>query len=82
MDGLDPPRGSVDLIGSEGAANSLTFRGALRAWRPRPCAGGLAVRSEMNRFGGARPSAAADFRREAHPRMEVEAEKARSVVEL
>ena len=65
MGDLDVPHGSVDLIWSEGAAYTLTFRGALRAWRPLLRAGGLAVVSELSWFGDERPAAAAENTRAA-----------------
>ena len=82
MGDLDLPCGSVDLIWSEGAAYTLTFRGALERWRPLLRAGGCAVVSEMGWFGDARPTAAAGFWSEAYPEMKAEAENVGAAAEL
>ena len=47
---LDWHAGTIDLIWSEGAAYNLTFKGALKKWRPLLVVGGIAVISEMNYF--------------------------------
>lgn len=50
MGNLDWEPGSIDLLWSEGAAYNLTFKGALKAWRPLMAANGIAVISEMSYF--------------------------------
>ncbi len=41
---------SIDLLWSEGAAYTITFEGALKAWRPLMAKNGIAVISEMSYF--------------------------------
>lgn len=74
MGSLDPGQHQFSLIWSEGAAYTLTFEGALRAWRPLLAEGGLAVVSEMCWFGDERPREAAAFWDEAYPGMAQEQE--------
>ncbi len=66
---LDDPPGSVDLVWSEGALYILGWAGGLRQWRPLLRPGGLLVASEATWLTDSRPTEAADFWREAYPRM-------------
>ena len=50
MGSLDWAPGSIDLLWSEGAAYSISFEGALKAWRPFLTHNGYAVISEMSYF--------------------------------
>jgi SAM-dependent methyltransferase len=61
--------GALDVIVSEGAAYSIGFAEALRAWRPLVRPGGGLVVSECVWFGAERPAAAAAFWAKAYPAM-------------
>ena len=74
MGSLDPREHRFALIWSEGAAYSLTFGGALRAWRPLLVPGGVAVVSELSWFGDERPPDAVSYWSQAYPAMAAEQE--------
>ncbi len=65
--------GSIDLLWSEGAAYSIGFGNALRAWRPLLAAGGIAVISEMNYFTGEPSPAVKDYMASVYPSIKTEA---------
>jgi serine/threonine-protein kinase HipA len=66
---LDDAPGSVDLIWSEGAIYFLGFGEGLRKWLPLLSPGGLLAASEATWLTDSPPLEAADFWREAYPRM-------------
>lgn len=74
MGRLDPAEHRFGLVWSEGAAYSLTFEGAMRAWRPLLPVGGVAVVSELCWFGADRPAAPRAFWEREYPAMATEAE--------
>ena len=70
---LDWPPASIDLLWSEGAAYSITFEGALEAWRPLLVDDGVAVISEMNYFSADVPHSLGRFMQNAYPGIKTEA---------
>lgn len=68
------PPGSVDLLWSEGAAWSLGFEAALKAWKPLLAKGGVAVVSEMSWFAPERPEPLAAWVGGIYPSMGSEEE--------
>lgn len=82
MAALDWPNASIDLLWSEGAAYSIGFRNALRAWYPLLAKGGLAVVSEMSWFNEAAPEPARDFWNSAYPGMGTEKENVARAAEV
>ncbi|MFY0526781.1 class I SAM-dependent methyltransferase [Archangium gephyra] len=66
---LEDAPGSVDLIWSEGAIYILGWGAGLRRWRPVLKEGGLLAASEATWLTDSPPAEAADFWREAYPRM-------------
>ncbi len=81
MGALDWPDGSIDLLWSEGAAYTLTFRGALERWRGLLVRDGIAAISEMSWFTDARPAPAAAFWAQEYPAMASEAENCKAAGE-
>ena len=67
---------TIDLIWSEGAAYTITFHGALTAWRPLLAPGGIAVISEMNYFSGRPPNTVKQYMRNAYPDIKTESKNA------
>jgi SAM-dependent methyltransferase len=65
---------TIDLLWSEGAAYNLTFKGALRAWRPLMAANGIAVISEMSYFTSEVPESVRVYWQRAYPAMGTESE--------
>jgi len=74
MGNLDWKRGSLDLLWSEGAAYSITFEGALKAWRPLMAPNGIAVISEMNYFTRDVPEPVKIFMQNTYPAINTEPE--------
>jgi len=72
MGALDWPRGSIDLLWSEGAAYNLGFEQALRRWRPLLAATGVAVISELSWFETDVPAEARAFWQAGYPGMATE----------
>lgn len=66
---LEDPPGSVDLIWSEGAIYFLGFGEGLRKWHPLLSSGGMLAATEATWLTDSPPAEAADFWREAYPRM-------------
>ncbi|MCB1741625.1 MAG: methyltransferase domain-containing protein [Gammaproteobacteria bacterium] len=64
---LDWPRGSIDLLWSEGAAYSIGFENALRVWRPLMAPRGVAVVSELSWFEDRIPDPLRSFWEDAYP---------------
>lgn len=73
---LDWPPETVDLIWSEGAAYTITFQGALEAWRPLLTLNGVAVISEMNYFSVDVSQEVRQFMKNAYPEIKTESENA------
>ena len=71
---LDWPAGEIDLLWSEGAAYSITFDGALKAWRPLLREGGIAVISEMNYFASPPDDAVRQYAESVYPGIKTETE--------
>ncbi len=80
MGKLDWEPGTIDLLWSEGAAYSITFKGALTAWRPFMAANGIAVVSEMNYFTGEVPEPVQDCMQMLYPDIKTEQENADIIV--
>lgn len=76
MGNLDWEPQSIDLLWSEGAAYSITFDGALNAWRPLMALEGVAVISEMCYFTHNVPEPLAAFMRNCYPGIKTETENA------
>ena len=76
MGNLDWKTESIDLLWSEGAAYNLTFKGALKAWRPLMSVNGIAVISEMSYFASEVPEPVKAYWKEAYPDMATESENA------
>ncbi|MCU7920277.1 MAG: methyltransferase domain-containing protein [Candidatus Thiodiazotropha sp. (ex Epidulcina cf. delphinae)] len=76
MGSLDWEPESIDLLWSEGAAYNLTFKGALKAWRPLMAANGIAVISEMNYFTSEVPEPVRVYMQNAYPTIGTESENA------
>ncbi|MDY6951894.1 MAG: class I SAM-dependent methyltransferase [Thermodesulfobacteriota bacterium] len=76
MGDLDWEPGTIDLLWSEGAAYSITFEGALKAWRPLMASHGIAVISEMNYFTRDVPEALKAFMQKAYPAIKTDEENA------
>jgi ubiquinone/menaquinone biosynthesis C-methylase UbiE len=74
MGSLDWKPETIDLLWSEGAAYNLTFKGALKAWRPLMAANGIAVISEMNYFTSEVPEPVRVYWQNAYPTMGTESE--------
>ena len=74
MGRLDWKPESIDLLWSEGAAYNLTFKGALKAWRPLMTANGIAVISEMSYFTDKVPESVRVYWQEAYPAIGTEPE--------
>ena len=70
---------SIDLLWSEGAAYNLTFKGALKAWRPLMAANGIAVISEMNYFTIEVAEPVRVYMQNAYPTIGTESENAGQV---
>lgn len=66
---LEDAPGGVDLIWSEGAIYVLGWGEGLRRWHPLLREGGLLAASEATWLTDSPPAEAADFWREAYPRM-------------
>lgn len=73
---LDWPPETVDLIWSEGAAYTITFKGALEAWRPLLTVDGVAVISEMNYFSAEVSEDVTQYMKNAYPEIKTESENA------
>jgi len=73
---LDWPAGSIDLLWSEGAAYTLTFAGALTAWRPLLAPGGVAAISELSWFMEDPPEPVREYWQNAYPAIGSESENA------
>ena len=71
--------GTVDLLWSEGAAYSITFDGALSAWRPFMADNGIAVISEMNYFTGEVPEPVQVFMEKLYPGIKTEQYNAEAI---
>jgi len=65
---------TIDLLWSEGAAYNLTFKGALKAWRPLMAANGIAVISEMSYFTSEVPESVRVYWQNAYPTIGSESE--------
>ena len=74
MGGLDWKSETIDLLWSEGAAYNLTFKGALKAWRPLMAANGIAVISEMSYFTSEIPESVRVYWQKAYPTIGTESE--------
>ena len=74
MGSLDWAPETIDLLWSEGAAYILTFRGALKAWRPLMAANGIAVISEMSYFTSDMPESVRAYWQNAYPDIGTESE--------
>lgn len=74
MGNLDWPKGSIDLLWSEGAAYNITFEGALKAWRPLLAANGIAAISEMSYFSDPPPEVVKQYMKNAYPDIKTETE--------
>ena len=72
MGKLDWEPGVIDLLWSEGAAYSITFKGALTAWRPFMADSGIAVVSEMNYFTPQVPEPVKDCMQMLYPEVQTE----------
>jgi len=73
---LDWPARSLDLLWSEGAAYTLTFAGALTAWRPLLAPGGVAAISELSWFMDDPPEPVREYWQNAYPAIGSESENA------
>lgn len=69
---LDWESETIDLLWSEGAAYSITFEGALKAWRPFMAANGVAVISEMNYFSNDVPQSVRQSMKNIYPGIKTE----------
>jgi ubiquinone/menaquinone biosynthesis C-methylase UbiE len=69
---LDWEPETIDLLWSEGAAYSITFEGALKAWRPFMAARGIAVISEMSYFSNDVPQSVAQYMKNIYPGIKIE----------
>lgn len=74
MGNLDWEPGSIDLLWSEGAAYSITFEGALKAWRPLLSNEGIAAISEMNYFSENTSDEIKQFMKNLYPGIKTEKE--------
>ena len=74
MGSLDWKPETVDLLWSEGAAYNLTFKGALKAWRPLMAVNGIAVISEMSYFTSEVPESVRVNWQNAYPTIGTESE--------
>ncbi len=74
MGNLDWEPGIIDLLWSEGAAYNITFKGALKAWRPLMAPNGIAVISEMNYFTSEVPEPVRNYWQNAYPTIGTESE--------
>ncbi len=74
MGSLDWKPETIDLLWSEGAAYNLTFKGALKAWRPVMAANGIAVISEMSYFTSEVPESVRIYWQNAYPAIGTELE--------
>ena len=74
MGSLDWIPETIDLLWSEGAAYNLTFKGALKAWRPLMAANGIAVISEMSYFTSEVPESVRVYWQNAYPTIGTESE--------
>ncbi len=74
MGRLDWEPGTIDLLWSEGAAYNLTFKGALKAWRPLMADNGIAVISELSYFTSEVPKPVRDYWQNAYPAIGTESE--------
>ena len=74
MENLDWEPETIDLLWSEGAAYSITFAGALKAWRPLLAAGGIAVISEMSYFSSDAPEIVRHYMKNAYPGIRTESQ--------
>lgn len=74
MGNIDLESGSIDLLWSEGAAYSITFEGALKAWRPLMASNGIAVISEMTYFTSDIPEPLSVFMQNVYPAIKTEPE--------
>ncbi|THB70005.1 MAG: class I SAM-dependent methyltransferase [Gammaproteobacteria bacterium] len=69
---LDWEPESIDLLWSEGAAYSITFDGALKAWRQLLAPGGIVVISEMTLFADQVPEAITEFMQKCYSAIKTE----------
>ena len=76
MGDLDWNPETIDLLWSEGAAYNLTFKGALKAWRPLMAANGIAVISEISYFTSEVPESVRVYWQDAYPAIGSESENA------
>jgi len=74
---LSWPAASIDLLWSEGAAYSLTFEGALKAWRPLMAPNGLAAISEISWFTKKVPEPVLKYWEKAYPAIASETENSK-----
>ena len=74
MGNLDWTPEFIDLLWSEGAAYNLTFKGALKAWRPFMAANGIAVISEISFFTNDVPKSVREYWQNAYPAIGTESE--------
>ena len=74
MKSLDWKPESIDLLWSEGAAYNLTFKGALKAWRPLMAPNGIAVISEIGYFTSEVPQSLKVYWQNAYPAIGTESE--------
>ena len=70
MNSMDFPEGSFDVIWSEGAANLMGLKNALRAWRPFLLPNGYLAISELVWFKQEVPPEIRDYFAELYPDME------------
>ena len=76
MGSLDWKPETIDLLWSEGAAYNLTFKGALKSWRPLMAVNGIAVISEMSYFTSEVPESVRIYWQNAYPTIGTESENA------
>ena len=76
MGNLDWKPETIDLLWSEGAAYNLTFKGALKSWRPLMAVNGIAVISEMSYFTSEVPESVRIYWQNAYPTIGTESENA------
>ena len=76
MGSLDWKPETIDLLWSEGAAYNLTFKGALKSWRPLMAVNGIAVISEMSYFTSDVPESVRIYWQNAYPTIGTESENA------
>ena len=74
MGSLDWQAETIDLLWSEGAAYSIGFETALKAWRPLMAQNGIAVISELNYFTNDIKNVIVDYMQNLYPGIKTESE--------